>query len=169
MNTILFRTVDLYGLPFELKEHIAFLSFFCIVLLSKLRFKNVLMIINPLWSNLCSMNIFLVLWIIYNIKVICACLPVTDFLSLRIITFSFSFHLNYFDLPSNFFSFICFFLHLCWLECLGCMANPCTCANALSCGRTGPQCQQMKATRGSWAGTHHLLSCRCGLLFYGGN
>lgn len=91
------------------------------------------------------------------------------FLSLRIITFSFSFHLNYFDLPSNFFSFICFFLHLCWLECLGCMANPCTCANALSCGRTGPQCQQMKATRGSWAGTHHLLSCRCGLLFYGGN
>lgn len=36
---------------------------------------------------------------------------------------------------------------------------------SLSCGRTGPLCQQMKAERGSWAGTHHLLSCHCGLLF----
>lgn len=54
---------------------------------------------------------------------------------------------------------------LCWLACRGRMANPSTCSKSPSCGRTRPLCQQMKAERGSWAGTHHLLSCHCGLLF----
>lgn len=136
------RKCSHHGPPYHLKEQILktlhLSPFPCVLLLSKMCYQKrchdylpfvVKLVFTQEEPSMCSLH-FKLSKILEPFVHFCLS---QIFLSLRILTFSFTLHLHHFYLPYNI-SFYLFFLRLCWLACLGRMANPCTCAKALSCG-----------------------------------